>query len=333
MPPRYAYWTILIDNAPTAFRAREQSELLPTLQQLRRTNKEVALKWFSHGRVWDSPEAATQRPPAGPPDERRGKEWRPGGQHKDPRARFTKPPKSKGQSDRPFRPKSDRPAAPWTPKPTGDSARGPAKPWQRERGGQTDKPRDERAAGAMSSPGRRPWEGRPKGAEGRPEGGKRPWQDRPKGTAEAPGAKRPWQNRPAGGGAGETRRPWEDRPKGPQGAPGAKRPWQNRPASGGAGETRRPWEDRPQSPPKGAPAENRRPWDDRPKSSGAGGGGKRPWQNRPAGVSGGNRRPWQDRSKGAQICGKARTTKPTGRGEPSRTDDAPRRKPKEPGDD
>jgi hypothetical protein len=58
MPPRYAYWTILIDNAPTAFRAREQSELLPTLQQLRRTNKNVVMKWFAKGRVWESPEEA-----------------------------------------------------------------------------------------------------------------------------------------------------------------------------------------------------------------------------------------------------------------------------------
>ncbi len=60
MPPRYAYWTILIDNTPTAFRAKEQSELLPTLHQLQRTNKDVVLKWYSHGRVWDSPEAARQ---------------------------------------------------------------------------------------------------------------------------------------------------------------------------------------------------------------------------------------------------------------------------------
>ena len=37
MPPRYAYWTILIDNRPTAFRAREKEEMLPTFHQLRRT--------------------------------------------------------------------------------------------------------------------------------------------------------------------------------------------------------------------------------------------------------------------------------------------------------
>jgi len=55
MPPRFAYWTILIDNAPTAFRAREAQELLPTLNQLRRTNPNAVMKWFSGGRLWESP--------------------------------------------------------------------------------------------------------------------------------------------------------------------------------------------------------------------------------------------------------------------------------------
>lgn len=58
MPPRYAYWTILIDNRPTAFRARTLEELQPTLHQLRRTNRDVVMKWFARGRVWESPEAA-----------------------------------------------------------------------------------------------------------------------------------------------------------------------------------------------------------------------------------------------------------------------------------
>ena len=91
MPPRYAFWTILIDQKPTAFRAREQSELLPTLVQLKRTNPDVILKWFSRGRLWDSPEQereAQQKPK--PVLERRTREWRPGGAHKDPRARFQK---------------------------------------------------------------------------------------------------------------------------------------------------------------------------------------------------------------------------------------------------
>ena len=97
MPPRYAFWTILIDQKPTAFRAREQAELLPTLAQLRRTNRDVIVKWFARGRLWDSPEQERDAQRKPPPVERRTREWRPGGAHKDPRARFqkrrSKPPK------------------------------------------------------------------------------------------------------------------------------------------------------------------------------------------------------------------------------------------------
>src|SRR6185503_20350178 len=91
VPPRYAYWTILIDNKPTAFRAREKEELQPTLRQLQRKNTDVVMKWFARGRVWDTPEQARW---AGSnlegTREKRGREWRPGGKHEDPRARFDK---------------------------------------------------------------------------------------------------------------------------------------------------------------------------------------------------------------------------------------------------
>ena len=90
MPPRFAYWTILIDGQPTAFRARDRHELLPTLNQLKRTNKDVLLRWFARGRLWESQQqdwdARRQRKPA--VESRRGPEWRPGGKHQDPRARF-----------------------------------------------------------------------------------------------------------------------------------------------------------------------------------------------------------------------------------------------------
>lgn len=97
MPPRFAYWTILIDQKPTAFRARDRAELLPTFIQLQRANPDILMKWFARGKLWDNPEQAQwaaknvqQR------KERRGREWRPGGEHKDPRARFLKP---KGQKN------------------------------------------------------------------------------------------------------------------------------------------------------------------------------------------------------------------------------------------
>ena len=136
MPPRFAYWTILIDNKPTAFRAREQEELLPTLQQLRRTNKDVVLKWFARGRLWETPEAAqaASRAPA-PVREKRGHDWRPGGAHKDLRDRFKKG-KRRDQpiSDKgPEGPATPRRAAPrgskpWRDKPSGQPPRG-GSPW------------------------------------------------------------------------------------------------------------------------------------------------------------------------------------------------------------
>src|SRR4029450_9939718 len=97
MPPRFTYWTILLDGKPTAFRARTGEELLPTLKQLQVRHPEAVMLWFARGRLWSSPEeerAAAQarrterelrrpalRPPAG----------RPGGEHRDPRDRFKVP--------------------------------------------------------------------------------------------------------------------------------------------------------------------------------------------------------------------------------------------------
>jgi len=91
MPPRHAFWTIILDGLPTAFRAATRDELLPTLKQLQAKNPDAVMKWFARGRVWESPEdahAALRRPPARP--ESRGRDWRPGGDHKDPRERFRK---------------------------------------------------------------------------------------------------------------------------------------------------------------------------------------------------------------------------------------------------
>lgn len=88
VPPRFAYWTILIDNTATAFRAQHAEDLLPTLVQLRRTNSNVVMKWFARGRLWESPDEAKAAVRAPKLTEKRGRDWRPGGQHKDPRARF-----------------------------------------------------------------------------------------------------------------------------------------------------------------------------------------------------------------------------------------------------
>ena len=120
MPPRFAYWTILIDDRPTAFRARDRQDLLPTLTQLRRTNQNVVLKWFAQGRLWESPEAQREswRKPK-PKDERRGRDWRPGGDHRDPRARFDRRP-ARGVTREHQPPRAAGGAKPWQNRPAGD---------------------------------------------------------------------------------------------------------------------------------------------------------------------------------------------------------------------
>ena len=208
MPPRFASWTILIDNKPTAFRARDQQELLPTVAQLKRKNEHVELKWFAQGRLWDSPEAqhaAGRRPQ--PPGEKRGDDWRPGGQHKDPRARFDKEAQRRKKREQ---------RAEWNASRSADVVRrdrdklGPpspdsewrdkaARPPQGDRSSQ-DRPWQTKPTGPRAE--RKPWRG-DKGAP--PHGDRKPWDkaagspphgDRPRGD-RPPGDRKPWQN--AGG--------------------------------------------------------------------------------------------------------------------------------------
>jgi 23S rRNA pseudouridine2605 synthase len=60
MPPRYAYWTIILDDAPTSFRTKEREEILPLFNQLKARNPSALLKWFSGGKLWDSPAQARE---------------------------------------------------------------------------------------------------------------------------------------------------------------------------------------------------------------------------------------------------------------------------------
>jgi hypothetical protein len=86
MPPRYSYWTILAGGLPTAFRAAERADLLPTFNRIREKHPDAEMKWFARGRLWASPEDAQadlQRARV-----RRDRDWRPGGDHRDPRQAF-----------------------------------------------------------------------------------------------------------------------------------------------------------------------------------------------------------------------------------------------------
>ena len=54
MPPRYAYWTILVDGQPTAFRAAMQEDLMPTFKRLQQKHPSAEMKWFQNGKLWTS---------------------------------------------------------------------------------------------------------------------------------------------------------------------------------------------------------------------------------------------------------------------------------------
>ena len=78
MPPRFAYWTIIVDGKPTAFRAQLREELEPTFKQIHNKHPDAVMMWFAKGRLWASPEEARATEHRG--GERRDREWRPGGE-------------------------------------------------------------------------------------------------------------------------------------------------------------------------------------------------------------------------------------------------------------
>ena len=122
MPPRYAYWTILVDDQPTAFRAGAKEDLLPTFNRLKQKHASATMMWFQNGKLWpsrlDAQEAMRARGEMG----RRG-DTRQGG----------------GFRDRPSGPRARRPANPrgserpeWTPKSASPQSRNPASPQTRK---------------------------------------------------------------------------------------------------------------------------------------------------------------------------------------------------------
>ena len=140
MPPRYAYWTIIAGGLPTAFRAANREELLPTFQRIKEKHPDAQMKYFARGKLWESPEAARA------PERQRGarpRDWRPGGDHRDPRQKFIDAKKQRNAVRRKER--WDRKNAPPRERPHGAPPRDEArprselkeesshKPWQRKR--------------------------------------------------------------------------------------------------------------------------------------------------------------------------------------------------------
>jgi hypothetical protein len=160
MPPRYAYWTILAGGLPTAFRVAERDELLPTFRRIQEKHPDAEMKYFARGRLWESREAAqafhdmraanAARRPEG---ERRGRDWRPGGEHRDPRQKFkdAKRDRNRDQRQERFARKTR------APRPAGSAPAPPSSP--RERSGPAPRGR---------GPGTRvPTLARPPGGRGR----------------------------------------------------------------------------------------------------------------------------------------------------------------------
>ena len=345
MPPRYAYWTILVDGGPTAFRAAEPDELLPTLKRLQVKQPGATMKWFEKGKLWESRDEAKDKLSAGytvgadgalvpPPEgtERRTKSWRPGGEHRDPREKYQLAKKAKWQKfkqmvrarpghgtkaeDDPFAPldaAEDSPAEPGAFEP--DAVDLPD-------GAADDAGRDD-----SLPPSSTDWRGRP-ASDDRAPAPKRAWSDRPKtfdrGGDRPRGPKPAWRDKPQGGwsgkpgGGGGARPAWKPRPD----ARGPKPEWRDR--SKPAGD--RPFSDRPRGP--------KPEWRDRPKTFDRGDdrprGPKPEWRDRPKPPGD---RPFSDRSRGP---------KPEWRDRPKtfdRGDDRPRGpkpewrdRPKPPGD-
>ncbi|MBF8300852.1 MAG: hypothetical protein HW394_1222, partial [Acidobacteria bacterium] len=185
MPPRYSYWTIIAGGLPTAFRAAEREELWPTFKSIQKKHPDAEMKYFARGRLWPSLEAArleaearraaaAQRQSARDGTSR-GRDWRPGGEHRDPRQKFKDAKKERNLE------------------------------WRKERFEHRQKPAA--AAPAAVRPARPEWRGRPPGAgkpqgewRGRPPGAGKPhgeWRGRPPGVGKPHGE---WRGRPPGAG-------------------------------------------------------------------------------------------------------------------------------------
>lgn len=158
MPPRFAYWTILAGGLPTAFRAAERDELLPTFKRIQEKHPDAEMKYFARGKLWASPDEARQdamkRRMTRSSMPRRGTDWRPGGEHRDPRQKFRDAKKARNvrwRKERFERRRKGKPfdAAPTEPppleKPHGDPLRRQVKPRGPRRPGRPHRPRRQRS--------------------------------------------------------------------------------------------------------------------------------------------------------------------------------------------
>jgi hypothetical protein len=234
MPPRHTYWTIILEGKPTAFRAHTQEELLPTLRQLQARHPDAVLRWFARGRLWQSQEeervALAARRSA--ERERRGRDWRPGGSHRDPRERFNVPRDEKRRRfrDRLYRDRSG--PAPERSGPREDRR----EPREDKHTRKPMRPREGRFRSGESKT-RPSSSGRPGWKPNRPAGRAHDGHDRPGGDRDDRGWKPKGPKSQAGAGRGGTRGWSSDRRRNgpPAGRWGGRKPGGGGKKSGGGG--------------------------------------------------------------------------------------------------
>ncbi len=211
---RHAFWTILVDGSPTAFRAPLREDLQPTLVQLQRTHPDAVIRWFEKGQLWETPGHAQDAAKAKRDAERpkRGASWRPGGDHKDPRDKYKVPRDVKRKR---WASQAADGRGPWVKGRTEEGKKG-----RTEEGRRDARP----PSGGRKAPFTR--EGGPGGP--RPTGGQRPrsaGDRRPPSGERRPssGDRRPLSTsaRPPRSGAGASRPPSTGRPPRPPGTPSA----------------------------------------------------------------------------------------------------------------
>jgi 23S rRNA pseudouridine2605 synthase len=315
MPPRHAYWTILVDNQPTAFRAHDPEELLATLNRLKEKHPSAVMKWFERGQLFESRDQAREqglgqgerrwegKRPSEEGDKPRGRDWRPGGEHRDPRQKYKDAKKAKWQR---FKQKvrsrwEDRREAPPDPQtfspPHGDPLRKQIDDERRSRRTPEDR------SGAPSRPhgdpvhptARRPKEHRGSKPKGPPR------SDRPR-HDEGAGS---WQNRQGS----------DDAPQRTQNARPAPRAWRDDNRGRGwkpKGPPRERTEDRERSGGHGPMRDSRdRPREPRGEYRGKPGAvrtGHKPFRSKPSGPARGpkrfgDRKPWGSKPGGGKAWG------------------------------
>jgi len=214
MPPRFAYWTILVGGLPTAFRSAERDELMPTFKRLQEKQPDAEMRWFARGKLWSSPEEAsadTRGRSADADRAARGRNWRPGGTHQDPRQPY-KDAKKRGNQERRqqrFDRKQDKDQV-TRPNAQGSMPKGDRRPRQ-DQGARPEWKRDRPEGARPKGPGAEGRSHRPEWKKDRPEGarpawsGDKPkWESRPKGNDRehrplptSDGAKPKWGDKPA----------------------------------------------------------------------------------------------------------------------------------------